>query len=206
MKSRTCLFLIFLSRFVELPAQPAPSVRLWHVQTYTFVTRYHADTGYDAGAGFGLSIGRSCGKNWLSCDAALEYARATQSLRLIEGWRETRLDVYQSFFALRGRWPEYGKYAEFFLSVQGGCSFFRPQALTISNGAFGQMTLRPKGETKFVAAWRSGAAFRIFGAMAVLLFAEQNFSRFALRRLEQAPTSSQWRPYWHYGAGLSWNF
>jgi len=105
MKSKICLFFIFLSRFGELSAQSAPPLRLWHVQSYVFVTRYHADVGYNTGAGFGLTIGRSCWKNRLSCDAGLGYARATQSLRLIEGWRETRVDVYQSFFALRGRWP-----------------------------------------------------------------------------------------------------
>lgn len=178
----------------------------WNVQAYGFVARYHADIDFKRGAGTGLTIGHAILKNWLSCDAGLEYTRAAQTLMLIDGAHDAHVDISQSFFALRGQWPIKKRFASVVASLLAGCSFFRPQALTIDAGTLGQVTLHPKGETKLVAASSAGLKFRIAGEASVFFSIKQNFSRFAQRRLDAARTQIKWRPYWNYGVGLSWSF
>jgi hypothetical protein len=189
-----------------LPAQTSIAAREWNVQAFGFVARYHADIDYKLGSGAGLAIGRFVWKNRFSCSAGFEYTRAAQKLSLIDGLRETHVGIYRSFVELRGHLPINKRVVSAFAGALGGWSFFRPQALTINAGALGEITLHPKDETKFLAAWSSGFTVRLLEEAAALFSVKQYFSRFAWRQLQTAQTQNKWRPYWNYGVGLSWNF
>jgi len=184
-------------------AQTDPVPRVWSLQTYGFVARYHDDIGFNPAKGIGLAIGHNLRRNWLSGAVNLEYTRAAQTLQLIEGSHETYTNIYRSFLSLRGQWPAKKRAIVVFANLLGGYSFFRPQALTIDAGTVGQITFRPQGETKLVLAWSSGLEFRIGEAVSVLLSMKQHFSRFAIRRIDGVQTRMGWRPYWNYGFGLS---
>lgn len=200
-------FALFLfCQAAQLPAQTKAATCLWNVQAYGFVARYHSAVDYQPGAGIGLAFGRSVWQDWLACNVGFEYTRATQALRLITGSREAHANLYQSFFAMRVQAPIKKQVVSIFASLLGGCSFFRPQTLIVDAGTLGKITLRPESETKIVFAWSSGLTFRIAGAASILFSVKRNFSRFADRRLDAAPTQSRWRSYWNYGLGLSLNW
>lgn len=189
---------------MQLLAQSQPAAPIWSVQAYGFAARYHYDIEYEPGMGLGLAIGHKLSKNWLSGAAHFEYTRAIQTLQLINGPYETDAGIYQSLLSLRGCWQAKGQAVALFASLLGGGALLRPQALTIDAGTLGQITLHPRSETKFALAWSSGVQFRIIAAMSVLLSIRQSFSRFAVRQIDLTPTQMKWRPYWNYGAGLSW--
>jgi hypothetical protein len=205
-KTYLIAFFILFCCALKLLAQSQPAAPVWNVQAYGFATRYHNGIGYEPGIGAGWSVGHHLWKKWLSCAANFEYTRATQTLRLIDGADETGANIYQSFLSLRGRWQAKKQPVAVFANLLGGCSLFRPQALAIDAGTLGRVTLHPKHETKFVLAWSSGVEFRIIEAMSVLFSIRQSFSRFAIRQIDITPTQMKWRPYWNYGAGLSWAF
>lgn len=201
---RTQFFFIFVlfCQTATLPAQ----TKSWDLQAYGFITRYHAAIEYQPGTGGGFTVAHRLRKDWLWGAAGFEYTHATQELMLVGGRREARTNFYQSFMAMRGRWTIKKDLVTGFVSLLGGCSLLRPQPLTLAAGTVGPVTLYPKSETKSVAAWSSGCTFRIRQEMAVLFEMKQNFSRFISRQLETTSTRSRWRPYWNFGAGLSWNF
>jgi hypothetical protein len=199
-------FLLFFFCGSNLLAQNNPVTPSWFVQTYGFVARYHSAIAYKPGAGVGLSIGHSIRKSWLSCAAGFEYTRAVQELRLIDGLYETRVNLYQSFFALQGSWPLKPRAVTLFASLRNGLSFFRPQPVVIAAGTLGKINLHPDGETKFFVAWESGLAFHLVEGVAILFSIKQNFSRFANRQVGADHSASKWRPYWNYATGLSYHF
>ncbi|MCG3118411.1 MAG: hypothetical protein ALAOOOJD_00611 [bacterium] len=202
MRTQFFFTLLLLCQTVTLPAQ----TKSWNVQTYGFFTHYHLAIAYQPGTGGGFTVGHRFHKNWLFGAAGFEYTATRQELTLVGGQQEARANFYHSLIALRGYWIIKKNWATGFVSLLSGCSLLRPQPLTIDAGTAGRVTLYPKSETKFVAAWSSGCTFRIVQEMAVLLVLKQNFSRFANRQLEALPARNAWRSYWNFGAGLSWNF
>jgi len=206
MRSKNFLVFFLFFHAANLPAQTDPVMPAWFVQAHGFVARYHSAINYKPGAGVGLSVGHAIHKNWLSFAAGFEYTRAAQELRLIDGLYETHANIYNSFLALRGRWPISKRAVTVFGAILGGASFFRPQSLTIDAGTFGKITLRPNGETKFVAAWESGIAFHLVAGTTMLFSVKQNFSRFADNQIGAAQPKSKWRPYWNFATGLSYHF
>jgi hypothetical protein len=206
MRIKNYFLLILFFHIAKLFAQTNPTARVWNAQAYGFIAQYHSDIDFKPSAGIGLSVGCLIKNNWLSGAAGLEYTRAAQTLILIDGSHETRVDIYQSFFALRGRWPIKKRWVNVFTSLSSGCSFFRPQVLILDAGTLGKLMLQPKSETKFFAAWGGGLTFRIAEALSVLFSIKQHFSRFAYRRLNAEETEIKWRPYWNVGMGLSWNY
>ena len=197
------LLLFWTQQFANAQIPPHP----WSVQAYGFAVRYHADMGYLPGAGVGLSLTRGIAQNRLAILAGVEYTAAAQALMLIGGSSTSLVDSYRSFMALRGAWrPKPKSRCAFHLELQAGWLFLRPRAWTLDAGALGPITFAPKAETKFAPAWSSGATFRVVECLQVFLSVKQNFSRFARRQIEVEATTMVWRPYWHYGAGLSWHF
>lgn len=95
------LFVFFL--FCQAATVPAQSPS-WNVQTYGFLTRYHAAIDYQPGTGGGFTVAHRLRKDWLWGAAGFEYTHATQELLLVGGRREARTNFYQSFMAMRGRW------------------------------------------------------------------------------------------------------
>jgi len=199
------MFFLFFHA-ANLPAQTDPVTPAWFVQTYGSITHYHSAIDYKTGTGAGLSVGHSIRKSQLSFVTGFEYTRAAQELRLVDGLYETHANIYNSFFALRGRWPISKRSVTVFGALLGGASFFRPQSLTIDAGTFGKITLRPNGETKFIAAWESGFVFHLGEGVAILFSIKQNFSRFADNQIDVVQPKSKWRPYWNFATGLSYHF
>jgi len=206
MCSKKFLVFFLFCLAANLPAQTDPATPPWFAQTYGFIARYHSAIDYKTGAGVGLSVGHSIHKNRLSFAVGFEYTRATQELRLVDGLHETRANLYQGFFALRGNWPIKKRAVTVFGSLLNGLSFFRPQPLIINAGTRGAITLRPDGETKFVAAWESGIALHLVAGTTILFSIKQNFSRFADNQSDVDQPQSKWRPYWNYATGLSYHF
>jgi opacity protein-like surface antigen len=200
--------IFFLSCLAAIqPARADVPSRSWNLHAYGFAARYHHAIGYLPGAGFGLAVERRLGRNQLGIAAGLEYTRATQVLTLIGGSPEIYTDLYQSFVAARGVWqPQKLSRLAFVLELQTGLLLLRSRPWTFDAGTFGKVAFPRKSEAKLVLGWGAGASFRVTRHVAVLFSVKQNFSRFAQRQIDVAETTRVWRPFWHYVAGLSWQF
>lgn len=199
--------IVFIFSFVPQFANAQVPSHPWSIQAYGFAVRYHADMGYLPGAGVGLNLARGIAQNRLAIIAGVEYTAAAQTVMLIGGSSTSRVDLYRSFMALRGNWRQKQKSRwAFHLELQSGWLFLRPRPWTIDTGAPGRITFQPKAEIKFAPAWSGGATFRVVERLQVFLSVKQSFSRFARRQINVEATTMVWRPYWHYGAGLSWHF
>jgi hypothetical protein len=187
--------------FADVPSRP------WSLQVYGYATRYHSGIDYLPGAGVGLTFERRIARNQFAVAAGVEYTRATQALMLIGGSKEIHTDLYQSFVAARGVWqPRRQSRLAFMFELQTGLLLLHSQPWTFDAGTFGKIQFSPKSEAKLALGWSGGAAFRVIERVAVLLFVKQKFSRFAQRQIGVAETPKVWRPYWHFAAGLSWQF
>jgi hypothetical protein len=202
-------FVIFL--WSSLYANPcligAVPTKQWSVQAYGFATRYHTAIDYAPGAGFGLALGRQFFSSWLALGAGMEYTRARQTLIVVRGVQQSKVDLYQIFLTGRGSWRP-GKQSRLLLmaEAQAGILLLQPQPLTLDAGTSGSVRLHPKREVKLAPAMVGGMIFRVIREMAVLLFLKQSFSRFEERQIGLDKTTKRWRPYWLYGAGLSFHF
>lgn len=203
MRRKFFLLFFLLWAATNVSAQPAPA---WFIQTTLFVARYHPMIEYQPAVGASASIGHLIYHDWLAIAAGFEYTRATQQLQLAAGRDEARTNIYRSLLTLKAARPLKPRTLVWYGSLHSGWAFFKPEPLTIDAGIAGKMTLRPAGETKFVAAWESGLTLHVIKNTALLLAVRQNFLRFTSRQLGSDQAERRWRHEWNYATGLLYFF
>ena len=203
----TWLSIILSSLYAGFPVSAADTTHAWNAQLYGFVSRYHTAIDYSPGAGMGLAVEYELLPRCLTLAAGMDYTRATQALTLIGGSQHAFTRLYHSFLAADWRWyPLRQSRVALTAGIQIGLLFLRPQPLTLITGTAGLLELQPPAETKFVPAFGGGVICHAVHRIAVLFRVKQNFMRIEERQVDARNTTTVWRPYWRYEAGLSYSF
>lgn len=196
--------ILWLGPTVSVLAQNHPAQFPWFATAQAFITRFPADADYDAGGGVAVALGRAIAHDRLALVLGASHARATKSLVLIDGAHETGATAYHVFWGTRAALqPTRILPLTVFVELQSGWLHLRPRAFRFMAGTLGEVTIQPPSESKFAPAWSTGMQWRLTARFSALAQVKQHFFRIAIFEPGRSPARESWRPFWHWGAGLS---